>query len=86
MVVILAVIMNKTARDTKLGSGEFGVVYPGIFRSEPVAIKVLKHSVDVDDFKAVLAEVKIMAYMGDHEFVVKFIGAETSEIAKRKTS
>lgn len=72
------------AQDTKLGSGEFGIVHPGICRSEPVAIKLLKRSVDVDEFKAVLAEVKIMAYLGDHEFVVKFIGAEISEIAKSK--
>ena len=73
-----------TARDTKLGSGEFGVVHPGICHSEPVAIKVLKHSVDVDEFKAVLAEVKIMEYLGDHEFIVKFVGAEISEVSKRK--
>ena len=75
---------SEIARDTKLGSGEFGVVHPGICRSVPVAIKVLKHSVDVDEFKAVLAEVKIMAYLGDHEFIVNFVGAEISEIAKSK--
>ena len=49
----------------------------------PVAIKTFKRSVEVDEFKAVLAEVKIMAYLGDHEFIVKFVGAEISEIAKR---
>ena len=73
------------AKDTKLGSGEFGVVHPGICRSEPVAIKLLKQSVDVEEFKAVLIEVKIMAYLGDHEYIVKFVGAEISEIAKSKS-
>ena len=68
-----------------IGSGEFGVVRPGICKSEPVAIKVLKRTVDADEFKAVLAEVKIMAYLGDHEFIVKFVGAEISEIVKRNT-
>ena len=73
-----------TAWDAALGSGEFGVVYPGICKSEPVATKMLKRSVDVDEFKAVLSEVKIMAYLGDHEHIVKFVGAETSEITSRK--
>ena len=66
-----------------LGSGEFGVVHRGAYKSEPVAIKCLKSSVDVDEFKAVLREVKIMAYVGDHEFIVKFVGAEISEISRR---
>ena len=71
--------------DTVLGSGEFGVVRFGIFKSEPVAIKTCKRSVEVDEFIAVvLAEVKIMAYLGDHEHIVKFLGADISEIAKSK--
>ena len=50
----------------------------------PVAIKTLKRCVDIEDFKAILREVKIMGYLGDHEFIVKFVGADISEIAKRK--
>ena len=73
-----------TATDKVLGSGEFGIVHPGTYNSEPVAIKTLKGSVNIDEFKAVLAEVKIMAYLGDHDFIVKFVGAEISQIAKRK--
>ena len=72
------------ATEKVLGSGEFGVVHPGTYNSEPVAIKSFKRSVEIDEFKAVLVELKIMAYLGDHEFIVKFIGAEISEIAKRK--
>ena len=49
-----------------------------------MAIKTFKRTVEVDEFKAVLAELKIMAYMGDHDFIVKFVGSEISEIAKRK--
>ena len=70
-------------KDQVLGSGEFGVVHRGTFNSEPVAIKTLKSSVEVEEFKAVLSEVKIMAYVGNHESIIKFIGAETSEISKR---
>ena len=73
------------ATATVLGSGEFGAVHPGICNSEPVAIKSFKRSVDIDEFKAILGELKIMAYMGDYEFIVKFVGAEISEIAKRET-
>ena len=76
-------VLEYAARDAALGSGEFGVVYPGICKSEPVAVKMLKRSVDVGEFKAVLSEVKIMAYLGDHKHVVKFVGAETSQIATR---
>ena len=67
-----------------LGSGEFGIVYRGVYNSEPVAIKVSKSFVHVDEFKSVLSEVKIMAYVGNHDFIVRFIGAEISEISKRK--
>ena len=66
-----------------LGTGELGIVYFGIYKSEPVAIKKMKRSVDIDDFKAVvLAEAKIMAYLGDLESIVKFVGADISEIAR----
>ena len=67
-----------------LGSGEFGIVHPGIYNSEPVAIKALKRCVDVEEFKAILGEIKIMAYLGDHDFIVKFVGTDISEISKRK--
>ena len=74
------------ANNTPLGSGEFGVVYPGVCNGEAVAVKTFKRSVEIDEFKAVLAEVKIMAYLGDHEHVVKFVGADISEISKRKVT
>ena len=70
-----------TARETAIGSGEFGVVHAGLWNnSVPVAVKMFKRTLDVDEFKAVLAEVKIMAYLGDHEHVVKFLGSDVSEI------
>lgn len=47
---------------------------------------MLKRSVDTDEFKAILGEIKIMAYLGDHDFIVKFVGADISELAKRKKS
>ena len=50
-----------------------------------MAIKTFKRTVDIDEFKAVLAELKMLAYLGDHDFIVRFVGAEISEIAQRKT-
>ena len=60
------------------------MVYSGLFNGEAVAIKKLKQRVDVEEFKAVLAEMKIMSYLGDHENVVKFYGSDVSQIARRK--
>ena len=74
-----------SARETSIGSGEFGVVHAGLWNnSVPVAVKRFKRTLDVDEFKAVLAEVKIMAYLGNHEHVVKFVGSDMSEISARE--
>ena len=70
-----------TSDETLLGSGEFGVVRSGVFNGQAVAVKMLKPTVGVDEFKAVLAEMKIMSYLGDHENVVKFFGSDVSHIA-----
>ena len=64
--------------ETVLGTGEFGVVHPGICKLEPVAIKVFKRSVEIDEFKAVLAELKIMAYLGSHKHIIRLVGADIS--------
>ena len=72
------------AKDRILGSGEFGTVHPGFFNGEAVAVKTCKSNVDVDDFKGILAEIKIMGYLGHHENVVKFVGADIYRIDERK--
>ena len=59
------------------------MVHAGLWNnSVPVAVKTFKRTLDVDEFKAVLAEVKIMAYLGDHEHVVKFLGSDVSVITE----
>jgi len=50
-----------------------------------IAIKVPKQDLEVEAFKNVLREVKIMAHVGSHENVVGFIGACTQNIRKRST-
>jgi len=48
-----------------------------------VAIKTHISGVGVDEFKALLSELKIMAHVGFHDHVVNFLGAVTSDIKKR---
>ena len=72
------------AKDTVLGSGEFGIVHPGFFNGDAVAVKTFKRSIEIDDFKEILIELKIMAYLGDHSNVIKFVGADVSKMEDRK--
>jgi len=76
----------------KIGSGNFGLVHKGSLTSryitlnavgKPIAIKVPKQDLEVEVFKNVLREVKIMAHVGSHENVVCFIGACTENIRRR---
>jgi len=63
-----------------LGNGEFGCVYKGKIERKIVAIKTTKKNIDVDQFKAMLSEIKVMTYLGPHENVVSFVGACTDNI------
>ena len=45
---------------------------------------MLKDSKDKEYFKSFLKETKVMAYVGEHENVVKFYGAMVERIAERK--
>ena len=51
-----------------------------------VAVKMLKNSRDKEYFMNFLKEIKVMAYVGQHENVVKFYGAMVDRIAKRKAN
>ena len=67
-----------------LGSGQFGVVYQGFVKREDgkeiVAVKTVRSNVDVENFKALLSEIKIMAYLEKHEHICCLAGACTSSI------
>ena len=84
MLSYMSALISHVASQVILGSGEFGVVHPGICKLQPVAIKMPKNSVDLEGSKALLAEAEIMAYLGDQEHVVKFVGADVTIIAERK--
>ena len=84
MLSYMSALISHVASQVILGSGEFGVAHPGICKLQPVAFKMPKSSVDLEGFKALLAEAQIMAYLGDHEDVIKFVGADVTKIAERK--
>ena len=49
-----------------------------------VAIKTVSKGVDLETFKSLLSEIKIMAYLGKHENIIHMIGASTVDIIERK--
>ena len=71
-----------------MGCGEYGVCYKGSLTQQgqtiDVAIKTLKESTDKEIFMSFLKEIKVLAYVGEHENVVKFYGAMVEKIAERK--
>ncbi|CAG7833228.1 unnamed protein product [Allacma fusca] len=64
--------------------GHFGVVHQGQYRDRDVAIKSCKPNADREYFKAFLKEVKVMAYLGEHESIVMFWGAVVDDLANGK--
>jgi Protein tyrosine and serine/threonine kinase len=72
-----------------LGSGAYGCVLKGVLTLENgskrnVAIKTTKPNADVMYFKALLAEVKMMSFLGPHINIVNLLGAVTKEIRLRE--
>lgn len=79
-----------------LGSGEYGLVLYGLYKNanpvngstpvvKPVAIKTTKPiSSGKEHFKALLSELKIMAYLEHHANIVNLVGANTQNLRKRK--
>ncbi len=73
-----------------LGSGEFGIVIKGevLFHAStektPVAIKMVKKSADILHFKALLSELKVLAYLGPNQNLAYLLGAWTENIENSK--
>jgi len=75
-----------------LGSGAYGLVFKGklkrlenvgvrnLDRCCPVAIKTIREGADVEFVRSLLDEIKTMAYVGEHDFIVKFVGASVENI------
>ena len=66
----------------KLGERAFGYCVKGEYKGNTVAVKAAKDTADVATFKDFLREVKIMAYIGTHENIVEFVGAQVSHISQ----
>jgi serine/threonine protein kinase len=76
-----------TGSSNILGSGEFAIVVAGRWKTKDnmnIAVKIPKPTNEVERFKAVLSEVKIMIYMGHAQNVVNLLGVCTQHIKNRK--
>lgn len=73
--------------NTILGKGNFGEVRKGQVeigqRKSVIAVKSVKSTEDIDDFRATLLELKIMSSIGHHDNIVQLVAASTEEIQKR---
>jgi len=74
-----------------LGQGMYGMVLKGRLKAHdgterPVAVKTIKPNEEASHFKVLLCEVKIMAYIGQHENIVSLVGAFTRNIRNRMQS
>ena len=69
-----------------LGSGQFGIVFKGILHrngeTNVVAIKTVNPDVDVETFRSLLSEIKVMEFVGKHENIIQMLGAFTENIEK----
>ena len=65
-----------------LGDGHFGAVYKGslINPFQVIAVKTLKTECSLQALKNLLNEIKIMSFVGEHDNILKLIGAHTSKI------
>ena len=66
---------NDVDRNDLLGEGEFAFCFRGKFNGTEVAVKMPKSSVQTEDFKNYLKEVKLMACIGQHPNIIGFYGA-----------
>ena len=76
--------MGNTETRKLVGAGEYSTVYRGCHDLTPVVVKTVNRTIPIEHFKAILAEVKAMAFVKDHANIVKFLGADVSAINTRK--
>ena len=68
----------------KIGEGEFGVVFKGIYRGKPCAVKMLKRGIKRDSaqYQRMLMELSILAIVKPHTNVIRFLGACLEDMSK----
>jgi serine/threonine protein kinase len=68
----------------KIGEGEFGVVFKGIFRGNTCAVKMLKRGIkrDSSQYRRMLMELSILAIVKPHTNVIRVLGACLEDMSK----
>ncbi|CAG7722143.1 unnamed protein product [Allacma fusca] len=62
-----------------MGRGFSGIVYKCILDEHPVAVK---ENADISSLKSLLSELKVLMYLGNHENIVKLVGAYTKDLSR----
>lgn len=81
---------NLSLEPTLLGEGRFGRVYKGTIKTDSaegdltVAVKTIESNADDCYFRSLLAELKMLSRVGEHDHIVNLIGACTGELKQRK--
>jgi serine/threonine protein kinase len=77
---------SKLEKKEVIGEGQFGVVYRYIWKDaegeREVACKTIKDPNDMEAFKLLLEEIKILQHVGNHPNVIRLLGAVTKDIRK----
>ncbi len=63
-----------------LGKGAYGIVYKGLYRDAPVAVKCVPTGVQKLYIKSLLSELKLMTCVQGHGNVISLVGANTSRL------
>jgi len=58
------------------------LVLRGLLDEKDVAVKTVKRNADKQYLKALLSELKIMIYLGNHPNLIQIMGAYTRELSK----
>ncbi len=59
-------------------------LFNGCNEKSPIAIKTVKKTADIEHFKAILSELKILAYLGPNKYLANLRGAWTENIRNSK--
>lgn len=80
---VLYILRNQTQEIRLLGSGSYGDVYYGLWKSQKVALKLYKNDCYINGQEGIPVEVEIMRHL-ENDYLVKLIGLVQDGISPTK--